>query len=82
MKSRMSYTRWEEWFLDGYTYTRCERGGIFYKFRKFSIVVRRGLAGRGILSPKKEKDELLIDIFAAIFVSSYGAIVADRHLPF
>ncbi len=31
MKSQMSYTCWEEWFLDGYTYTRCKRGGIFYK---------------------------------------------------
>ena len=75
--ARLPYTYWEEWFLDGYTYTRCKRGGIFHKFLlKRSIVVRAELAGRGILSPKREKDELFDRQICLLYsVSSFGAIV-------
>lgn len=75
--ARLPYTYWEEWFLDGYTYTRCKRGGIFHKFLlKRSIVVRAELAGRGILSPKKEKDKLFDRQICLLYsVSSFGAIV-------
>ena len=31
---------------------------------------------------RKKRIELLIDVFSAIFVSSFGAIVADRHFAF
>ena len=51
---------------------------------KCSIVVRAELAGRGILSPKKEKDEFFDRQICLLYsVSSFGAIVCRSPIyPF